>query len=78
MPRKILILLPLLLAACGAPPDDSTPVVAMPEGRNETQSIRNTDAIGYGGSGVANKLDAALDANDRRKDELDARLDAME
>jgi hypothetical protein len=77
MKRKILLLLPLLFIACGAPPGDQQPVVAVPEARAETQNIRNTDAIGYGGSGIANKLDAALDANDRRKDELNARLNAM-
>lgn len=74
--RKSCLLMPLLLVACGVPPDDREPVAA-PEGRAETQNIRNTDAIGYGGTGIANKLDAALDANDRRRDELDAQLDAQ-
>lgn len=56
----------LLLAACGAaeepPPAEAPP----PEGRAETQSIRNTDAIGYDGAAIADQVDQALDANERR------------
>lgn len=36
------------------------------EGREETRSIRNTESIGYAGEAIADKVDAALDANDRK------------
>ena len=78
MTKKFWMLLPLLLlAACGAPPADDRRPVAEPEGRAETRGIRDTDAIGYGGSGVADKVDAALDANDERKQALDEAIDSQ-
>ncbi|ULQ46228.1 hypothetical protein JN531_014110 [Flagellatimonas centrodinii] len=77
MMKHAWMLFPLLsLAACGAPQDDARPV-SEPEGRLETQSIRNTDAVGYGGSGIADKIDAALDANDQRKQALDEAIDSQ-
>jgi hypothetical protein len=69
--RAFILLLPLLLIACGVPPDDRAPAAA-PEGRAETQNIRNTDAVGYSGSAIADKVDAALDTSERRQDDLDA------
>ena len=42
------------------------------QGREETRNIRNTEAIGYSGNAIANEVDSALDANDQRKDQLDA------
>ncbi len=52
-----------LLAGCGssAPREQQAE-----EGREESRSIRNTESIGYAGDAIADKLDAALDANDRK------------
>lgn len=70
-----LLLLATLLAACEDrdPPPPMEPL----EGREETQSIRNTEAIRYAGDAIADKVDAALDANDQRQRQLDAELDAQ-
>lgn len=65
MTRTTLLLAALLVAACND--RDEPPVERRaPEGRAETQSIRNTDAVGYDGSATADQVDAALDANERR------------
>ena len=58
--------LALCLAACGGSDDPPPAGKKPPEGRAETQSIRNTDAVGYGGSAVADKVDGALDKNEER------------
>ncbi len=63
------------IAACGKQPE--LPKPGEPQGRTETQGIRNTEAIGYAGNAVADKVDAALEANDQRKDALDAAIDAQ-
>ncbi len=63
----------LALSACGKP---AAPPQAEEEGRPETRSIRNTEAIGYDGAAIADKVDAALDAGEARKQQLDAELDA--
>lgn len=63
----------LLLGACGAPPTPSEDDLAEP--RAETQGIRNTENVGYGGNAIADKLDAALDANDARTAVLDQQID---
>lgn len=58
--KRALMALALLLPACGA--DEPPPAEpAAPEGRAETQAIRNTDAVGYSGSAIADKVDGALD-----------------
>lgn len=75
MRPPILLLLPLTLAACGKPLEPPKP--GEPQGRAETQNVRNVDVLGYSGAGVANKVDGALDANDARKAELDAAMDAQ-
>ena len=67
----------LLLSACNEPASGPDTPRAL-EGRVETQGIRNTDAVGYGGSGVADRVDAALDAQDQRKAQLYAALDAQQ
>ena len=54
-----IVVLALALGACSSkeqPPPPEKP----PEGRAETQSIRNTEAVGYGGDAVADKVDDAL------------------
>ncbi len=70
------VLLAGLLAACGS--SEPPPEPRETEGRAETQGIRNTEAIGYSGDAIGDKVDAALDANDQRKDQLDAELEAQE
>lgn len=65
MKRTTLMFAVLLLAGCGAP-EAPPPAEAPPEGRAETQSIRNTDAIGYDGAAIADQVDQTLDANERR------------
>jgi len=67
----------LLLAGCGGPDRDQPPAPQAPQGREETQGIRNTEAVGYAGDAIADKVDAALDANDQRKEQLDAEIDAQ-
>ena len=62
----------LLTAACSPPPEDPPP---SKQGRVETRSIRATESIGYSGNAIANKVDAALDANDQRKNNLDKEID---
>lgn len=65
-----LLLAMLLLSACSAeeePAREAAPV----EGRAETRSIRNTEAIGYSGNAIADKVDGALDASEKRKEEMD-------
>lgn len=62
----------LAVAACSAqeapPADDARQ--AEPAGRAETRSIRNTDAVGYSGSAVADQVDDALNASDDRGRQL--------
>lgn len=70
------LLLTLMLGACGSPEPPAE--AAAPEGREETRGIRNTEAIGYAGDAIADKVDGALDANDERKARLDAELEAAE
>jgi len=55
----------LLVAAIAACADDEPPPPE-PEarGRAETRSIRNTEAIGYSGDAIADKLDASLEAQE--------------
>jgi len=66
-----------LLAACS----DSTPPPSPPPqteaGRAESQPIRNTEAIGVEGDAIGDKVDAALDANDARKAELDKAMEGQ-
>jgi nitrous oxide reductase accessory protein NosL len=70
--KKTLLAVALLalLAACqkeeGPPPPQE-----LPQGRVETQSIRNTDAVGYRGSEIADQVDQTLDANDERVKQTD-------
>ena len=65
------LLLVLILAACSAPEEPPPPEEKPPQGRAETQSIRNTEAIGYSGNAVADKVDAALTKTEERKEETD-------
>lgn len=73
-PAAVAVLLAAALAACGSPPPDSAEKA--PEGRAETQGIRNTENIGVSGEAIADKVDAALDANEQRQQELDKAAEA--
>lgn len=66
--RILAALLALALAACNGS-DEPPPDPPAPQGRAETQSIRNTDAIGYSGSQIADKVDNALTATEQRERE---------
>jgi hypothetical protein len=65
----------LLIVGCNGPDQDNRPAPQAQAGREETQGIRNTEAVGYAGDAIADKVDAALDANDQRKEQLDAEID---
>lgn len=68
-PTIILALMVGLLAGCSAA-EPETPAPA-PEGREETRGIRNTENIGVSGDAVADRVDQALDANDRHREQLE-------
>ena len=72
-----LLAVSLLLGACGSSQQEAPPPKAQ-QGRAETQGIRNTDAIGYSGSAIANKVDGALNANDQQKAKTDQALQNAE
>ena len=55
----IVLLLAFVFSAC-APHVATSGALSPPQGRAETQSIRNTDAVGTGGAAVADKVDDAL------------------
>jgi hypothetical protein len=59
---RYFLLAVLLLAACGND-DPPPPAQPPPQGRVETRGIRATEAIGLPGKAIANKVDAALEAN---------------
>lgn len=59
-----------MLAACKKP-DTGPRAETPPEGREETRGIRNTEAIGYAGDAIGDKVDQALDAADDAKRRLD-------
>lgn len=61
--KRLLVSLALLVSACGSS-EDPAPAPPPPSGRAETQSIRNTDAVGTGGAAIADKVDAAIDATE--------------
>ncbi|MFA5938268.1 MAG: hypothetical protein WC809_02840 [Sinimarinibacterium sp.] len=65
------------LGGCGQSPEEPRKPRST-EGREETRNIRNTEAIGYAGNAIADKVDSALDTNDQRKEQLDEELEAQE
>ena len=64
-------------AACGKNDSASAPTSNAAQGRKETEAIRATDAIGYDGQTIGDKVDQALNANDAREDELDKAVDSQ-
>ncbi len=63
--KYALLVLAMLAAGCGSgepPPPDAAP----PEGRAETQSIRNTEAVGTSGKAIADQVDAGIKANEEQ------------
>ena len=72
--RSLLLIAAIALSACG-PSEEKAADAPAPEGRAETQSIRTTEAVGYGGNAVADKVDGALDASGKRKEEDDRAIE---
>ncbi len=48
---------------------------AQPSGREETKNLENVKPLGYDTTQVRTKLDAALDQNDKRTENLDKQVD---
>ncbi len=73
-----LVLISALLGACNEP---APPPAANPQtqdaGRSETKSIQAADAVGYDGTAIRGKVDAALDQNEQRAADIDAQIDAQ-
>ncbi|MFO1435763.1 MAG: hypothetical protein U1F34_05180 [Gammaproteobacteria bacterium] len=67
-----------LIGACGEKaPAPTPPTPSTDSGRAETAPIRNMDNAGVDGTGIANKVDSALDANDAAKANMDKALEAQ-
>jgi hypothetical protein len=66
----------VVLTACGS--SEPPPPAATPQGRAETQGIRRTEALGYSGNAIANKVDGALNQNDEQKQKMDEALQKAE
>ena len=76
--RTVLILSILALSACSAPaPPPAANTQTQEEGRPETKSIQAADAVGYDGTAIRGKVDAALDQNDQHAADIDAQIDAQ-
>lgn len=73
--KLLLLAATVAIYACTKPPE---PPKGEPQGRAETQGIRNAEVIGVGGAAVANKIDGALNESDQRKEKLDAAIDAQD
>jgi hypothetical protein len=69
-------MLTAVVSACGS--SEPPPPPAAPQGRAETQGIRNTEAIGYSGNAIANKVDGALNQNDQQRNKMDEALKKSE
>jgi PBP1b-binding outer membrane lipoprotein LpoB len=72
----LLLVAGLMLASCSQ--QDDAPPPKQKQGRAETQGIRNTEAIGYSGNAIADKVDSALNANDQQKAKMDKALESNE
>jgi hypothetical protein len=67
--RFFALMFAIVLAACSA--EEEAPPERAKEGRAETQSIRNTESIGYSGDAVADKVDDALNKTEQRQQQTD-------
>jgi len=67
--------LTLLAAACGSK-EEPPPPSSAPQGRAETQSIRNTEAVGYSGNAIADKVDGALKTNEEQVEKAEKASEA--
>ena len=78
-PQILWLGMALMLFGCTSPeppaPKDQEP--AKYQGRDDTKSLRNADAVGYDGAAIQKKLDAALDKNDQRAADLDKQIEAQ-
>ena len=76
--KRGIAIVAVVLVACSQDEPPPEPK-AEPQGRAETQSIRNTDAVGYSGGAIAGKVDTALDQNEdaaRRRQEAADQADS--
>jgi hypothetical protein len=69
------LLLALSMTACSNP--DPPKTMNEYQGRDDTKSLRNADAVGYDGTAIQKKLDGALDKNDQRAADLQKQIDAQ-
>lgn len=73
------VLMIAVLTACSRPepakPAESE--TAAYQGREDTESVRNADAVGYDGAAIQKKLDVALDKNEQRGADLDQQIEAQ-
>ena len=78
-PQTLWLGMALMLSGCTSPeppaPKDQEP--AKYQGRDDTKSLRNADAVGYDGAAIQKKLDGALDKNDQRAADLQKQIDAQ-
>ena len=83
MSKQWILVLAVLVAACGAgePPaeEDEAPAessdAAVPQGRAETQAIRETAIPGHDSQAIADQVDATLNQAEERKREMESQAD---
>ena len=77
--RLSLLSMVLLCAACSSGHQETasktTPTTA---GREETKNIRALDAVGVEGTAISKQVDQALDASEKRKEQLDKEMDGQQ
>lgn len=73
-PISLLFIVILGASGCGKPEPQAADAY---QGRDDTKSLRNADAVGYDGAAIQKKLDAALDKNDQRAADLDKQIEAQ-
>lgn len=75
-PLVLATCLAILLGGCGSADDESRTGrdSSSEEGREETRLIRNTESVGQAGDAVGDKVDAAIEANEQRTEQLDRQL----
>ena len=77
--RTSAFLIILLCAACSSghqePASKAAPAM---QGREETKNIRALDAVGVEGTAISKQVDQALDANDKRKEQLDKAMEGQQ